>query len=351
MKPTYHRTYAARNRASAPRTNGIALAAVLGTLLCAAVPARAATLVIQGAGDGHRVGMSQEGAIGYAEHGYEYKAILAHYYAGTGIGTAPPHVRVRVLVHGRVRRVALEAYVRGVVAAEMGAGAPAAALQAQAVASRTYALTAHAGGTKFDVYSDTRSQVYRGRAGETPATNLAVAATAGQIVTYEGRPAITYFFASSGGRTESVQNAFPGSIPEPWLQGVPDPFDQGPLHSWSANMSFAAVASHLRGLLHGSFRGIEVLRRGYSPRILAANVLGSKGRTTISGDVLAARLGLYDTWAFFSVSNAHGVRSEPDHSGAPRTAPTLTPSPTPVSQGGGTTAGARSGSGGGTPAG
>ena len=60
---------------------------------------------------------------------------------------------------------------------------PLAALEAQAIASRTYALTDHAGGARFDVYSDTRSQVYRGVAAETAQTNAAVAATAGQIVT------------------------------------------------------------------------------------------------------------------------------------------------------------------------
>src|SRR5205823_2043479 len=79
-----------------------------------------------------------------------------------------------------------------------------AALEAQAVASRTYALTAHAGGSRFDVYADTRSQVYRGVAAQTPQTDAAVAATASQVVTYAGRLAITYFFAGSGGRTETV---------------------------------------------------------------------------------------------------------------------------------------------------
>ena len=60
--------------------------------------------------------------------------------------------------------------MRGVVSAEMPASWPLAALEAQAIASRTYALTAHAGGARFDVYSDTRSQVYRGKAAETAQT-------------------------------------------------------------------------------------------------------------------------------------------------------------------------------------
>lgn len=292
--------------------------------------ARAATLLIEGAGDGHGVGMSQDGALGFAQHGYDYQAILAHYYTGTALGQVSPKTRVRVLMGGKVRKVPLETYVRGVVATEMSPQWPPAALEAQAVASRTYALTAHAGEGRFDVYADTRSQVYRGRAAETPATNRAVATTAGQIVTYAGKPAITYYFASSGGSTESVQNAFPGTAPEPWLQGVPDPFDTGPEHAWSRSLSFAAATKALSGLVRGGFRGIEVLERGVSPRILAANILGSKGRTPISGNELAARFGLYDTWAYFSIRDAHGTHHEPDRSGVQ--------APTPESQDGATVA-------------
>ncbi len=77
-------------------------------------------------------------------------------------------------------------------------------------------------------------------------------------------------------------------------------------------MSFATAAARLRGLVRGAFRGIEVLRRGYSPRILAAYVLGSAGRTEVSGPELQARLGLDDTWAYFSVRTARGVQAEPD---------------------------------------
>lgn len=330
MGSTYHRT--------------LALIAFLPLLAWAGV-ARANTLVIAGAGDGHGVGMSQDGALGFAQHGYSYQAILAHYYTGTALGQVSAKTRVRVLLGGRVRKVPIEAYVRGVVAAEMSPQWPLAALEAQAVASRTYALTAHAGEGRFDVYADTRSQVYRGRAAETPASNRAVAATAGQIVTYAGKPAITYFFASSGGRTESVQNAFPGTAPEPWLQGVPDPFDTGPLHVWSTSLSFAAAARDLSGLVRGGLRGVEVLRRGASPRILTANILGTKGRTPISGDELAARFGLYDTWAYFSVRDTHGTHREPDRSGArapataaPAPAPPASTAPPPMGPGGGTTA-------------
>jgi stage II sporulation protein D len=320
------------------------------------------TLVIQGAGDGHGVGMSQEGALGYAEHGYSYQAILAHYYAGTTLGTVSQQTKVRVLMGAKVRAIPLETYVRGVVGAEMPASWPLAALEAQAVASRTYALTDHAGGARFDVYDDTRSQVFLGTKAQTAATDAAVAATAGQVVTYGGEPAITYFFASSGGETESVQNAFPGAAPEPWLHGVEDPYDQGSLHSWTVSMSFPTAAARLRGLVRGSFRGIEVLRRGYSPRIVAAYVLGSASNTEVSGPELESRLGLSSTWAYFSVRTTKGTRPEPDlsHYAAPAPeapAPTSITSPTeappatePQGPEGGTTAGTNptAGPGGGT---
>jgi SpoIID/LytB domain protein len=350
MRSTYHRALISNPRPPRPVPGprgwspGLALA---GLLLCAGlvprpVGASAATreggahaaaspaaLVIDGAGDGHGVGMSQEGALGYAQHGYGYQAILAHYYTGTTLGSVSSATVVRVLIRGKVRRIPLETYVRGVVGAEMPASWPAAALEAQAVASRTYALTDHAGGARFDVYADTRSQVYLGAKAATAQTNAAVAATAGQVVLYGGQPAITYFFASSGGETESVQNAFPGSASEPWLQAVADPYDQGPLHRWSVSMPFAAAAARLRGLVRGSFRGIEVLRRGYSPRVVSAYVLGSAGRTLISGPELESRLSLDATWAYFSVRTAHGLQPEPDMSGS--AAPTASESPAPAS--------------------
>ncbi len=303
----------------------VALVGTLLALLLAASPAAAVeaeaqgaageSLVIEGAGDGHGVGMSQEGALGYAEHGWTYQEILAHYYTGTAIGQAPEGFKVKVLVGKRVKTLPLETYVRGVVAAEMPSSWPLAALEAQALASRTYALTTDAGGSRFDVYADTRSQMYEGKAAETASSNAAIADTAGQIVTYGGKPATTYFFASSGGMTESVQNSFLGASPEPWLVSVADPYDQGPLHTWKVTLSFSTVTHRLKGLLKGRLEGIEVLKRGVSPRIISAYIIGSGGRSEVSGPELAARLGLDSTWEHFSVEAGGKITREPDVSG------------------------------------
>jgi stage II sporulation protein D len=200
-----------------------------------------------------------------------------------------------------VNTVGLEDYVRGVVAWESPSSWPAEALKAQAVAARTYAITTRRSGS-FDQYPDTRSQMYGGVAAETAATDAAVAATAGQVVTYAGQPVVTYFFSTSGGRTENVENTSLGSTPRPWLKSVVDPYDTvSPRHTWKpVSMSLRTARARLGGLVKGSFRGIAVVRRGRSPRIVSADVVGTRGRTRVTGATLRARLGLYDTWAYFT---------------------------------------------------
>ena len=80
-----------------------------------------------------------------------------------------------------INAIGLENYVRGVISGESPASWPSAALQAQAVAARSYAITtSRSKKDGFDQYPDQRSQVYRGVKAEFPTTDAAVAATAGQ---------------------------------------------------------------------------------------------------------------------------------------------------------------------------
>jgi stage II sporulation protein D len=201
-----------------------------------------------------------------------------------------------------VNAVSLEQYVAGVISRESPASWPLEALKAQAVAARTYAITTSKGGAGYDHYADTRSQVYGGVAAETPSTDQAVAETRGQVVTYKGEPVTTYFFSTSGGMTEDVENTSLGDGPLPWLKAVEDPYDDGsPRHRWGPiRMSIAAAQARLGGLVKGRLRGVEVIRRGASPRIVEADVIGTGGRTRVDGATLRARLGLDDTWAYFT---------------------------------------------------
>jgi stage II sporulation protein D len=376
-------------------------AACVAAWLAHSPAARASTeFYINGAGNGHGIGMSQYGAYGDALHGWTYQHILGHYYQGTGLRTTNPAQIVRVLLgtgaygnpafsgassavapdagnrtvqlsvsqtysiralsggnvalydssghqlvsvhpplsvsgpgpidylrHGQYRgalefrwnwglhvqtvnAVDLEDYVRGVVAGEMPASWSAAALEAQTVAARTYAITTSVNGNGYTLYSDTRSQMYGGVAAETPATDAAVSATRGQVVTLNGRPVVTYYFASSGGHTESIQNVWAGSSPEPWLRGVDDPYDNAggnPYYRWSVRLSVSTVAADLGSLVRGSFRGIDVTQTGTSPRVVQASVLGSGGRTTVSGSQLQGIFGLMSTWMSFStISSSAG---------------------------------------------
>jgi stage II sporulation protein D len=367
----------------------IACLAISVPALAPSLAAAQQVLVIDGAGSGHGVGMSQYGAYGLALHGSDYRSILAHYYSGTQLQALPGR-RVSVLLeagrssatfagasaaatnhrlnrratyHARAagqgvaiydargHRVAsataltisgpapltlagqalngrsngryrgslelrqaagslevfnvlgVDDYVRGVVAAESDPAWPLAELEAQAVASRTYAITSGR------LYADTRSQQYNGVAAETAKTDRAVALTAGQIVTYHGRPAITYYFDTSGGLTENIEFAFPGTARAPWLVSVADPFDAlSPLHHWGPyRLSLGEAASRLSGLLKGTLRSIEVVKRGVSPRIVSADVVGSGGRVRTSGNELAARLRLPASWACFVVTGPDGI--------------------------------------------
>ena len=199
-----------------------------------------------------------------------------------------------------INQVPLEGYVKGVVPNEVPASWPAAALRAQAVAARSYALATGVDGEGFDFYDDTRSQVYGGKGSEQRSTNKAVRRTADQVVTYRGKVATTFFFSSSGGRTENSEYGFSGGSPKPYLKGVRDPADSvSPYHRWKLTLSRRRMERKLGDLVAGKLKRIKVKKTGTSPRIVKARVIGTRGKRTATGDDLRFRLGLRSTWAKF----------------------------------------------------
>src|SRR5262249_1789532 len=134
---------------------------------------------------------------------------------------------LQVVVQGGFLRVVdlvgLELYLQGVVPGEMPQAWPSAALEAQAVAARSYALANLVKSKPSDLDADQRSQVCLGVSAEKARTSAAVSATAGQIVTYGGKVASTLYFSSSGGKTASSQDVF--GIAVPYLVSRPDPWD------------------------------------------------------------------------------------------------------------------------------
>ncbi|MBX6764480.1 MAG: SpoIID/LytB domain-containing protein [Rubrobacteraceae bacterium] len=184
-----------------------------------------------------------------------------------------------------VNRLGLEGYVRGVVPNEMPPSWPRAALEAQAVASRSYArsaLEAHA--RVFDLTgSDER---YLGASSETPSTNHAVSKTRGVVATYAGSPIKAFYYSSDGGYTEASSYVFG---PEPYLKAMKDttpagrPYDAiggSPWMRWSGTISPWSSP----GLGIGAITGVRVLGRSPSGRVTKVEVDGTQGKRIVSGE-------------------------------------------------------------------
>lgn len=209
---------------------------------------------------------------------------------------------LRVIKTGAKLRVVnvvdLDLYLRGVVPSEMPKDWAPEALKAQAVAARSYALSHLHPGGDFDLYDDTRDQVYLGIPHEAPATTAAVNATAGKVVLYQGKVASTYFFSTSGGRTASVQDLYPNSLPIPYLVSVPDPYDSiSPYHDWGPyKFTQRKLARRLK--VPGRLLDIRTVASS-SGRVRTLLATGSGGDVTVDGRKVRAALGLRSTW--FSV--------------------------------------------------
>jgi stage II sporulation protein D len=213
-----------------------------------------------------------------------------------------------------INALTVDQYVKGVIPNESPPTWPEEELKAQAIASRSFALTAGVGGNGFDLYADTRSQVYEGLESEYARTNAMANATRGQVVEYGGEIAETLFSACSGGHTESIVNVFGSSVP--YLVGVPDPYDYYcPLHTWTLKFSGPEISDKLSGYLDGKLKQVAIAKRGVTPRIISAKLIGTGGVTTVTGEQLEVALGGYDTWMSFEKVSAPGRSRRPQPSG------------------------------------
>ena len=188
-----------------------------------------------------------------------------------------------------VNEVPLERYLRAVVPAEMPWQWHLAAYEAQAVAARSYALSQLKGpGQTFDLYADQRDQMYGGIAAERPETNLAVGKTAGRILTWDGRPIVGYYSASSGGMTSAVSDVWPEKPQVPYLVPVRDPFDAiSPYHRWT----LALTPTELAAKLKVPVRDLRV-EKNRSGRVVSVRVLGKGGATKVPVSDFREALGL-----------------------------------------------------------
>ncbi len=227
----------------------------------------------------------------------------------------------RILLSGAtatvVNQVPLEDYLRGVVPAEMSSTWPVEALKSQALAARSYAVYhLHPTTGTFDVYDDTRSQVYLGQRGETSATDAVIAATANTVIKSGSVVANAVFHSAGGGATENNEYAFVSasgvvsSTPLSYLRGSSDRDAGGtsydaasPYATWdTASYTAAAVSAIFAADSRtnvGTMTGILFNLRGVSGRVVSVSLFGTGGMRTVSGDVLVA------------VFNAHRPSADP----------------------------------------
>src|SRR3954451_3205844 len=170
-----------------------------------------------------------------------------------------------------VNVVPLDRYLRGVVPWEAPAGWHQQTYEAQAIAARSYTLATLHPGHDFDLYPDQRSQMYGGIRAERDTTNLAVGATAGQVLVWHDRIIPAYYFSTSGGRTSSIHDAWPRAKQVPYLVSVSDPYDYiSPHHVWPTTTLTAARIAQVLGL--SGVRDAVVVRNS-SGRAAAVRVL------------------------------------------------------------------------------
>ena len=131
-----------------------------------------------------------------------------------------------------VNSVPIETYLRGVVPHEIGPGAPFEAVKAQAILARTYALqNRHRfAPDNYELCADTQCQVYRGLSETVAAADRAIAATASQVLTYEGELVDAVYSSTTGGVTADFTHIWDGE-PRPYLQSRPDSLFGNPLRA------------------------------------------------------------------------------------------------------------------------
>ncbi|MDR0930073.1 MAG: stage II sporulation protein D [Oscillospiraceae bacterium] len=201
-----------------------------------------------------------------------------------------------------------EAYLTGVVAAEMPALYEAEALKAQAVAARTRVVGQHCRShPEANVCMDSACcQGYLDEAGQRARwgadyefyhekISQAVRDTAGLILTYKGEPIEVLYHAASGGYTEDVEQVYAHALP--YLRGVPSPGEEGASgHETVQSFPMAALVALFPEEAEGGAVALEILARSASGRVTELQI----GQHKMTGRTFRAILSLKSTNFYFS---------------------------------------------------
>jgi SpoIID/LytB domain protein len=166
-------------------------------------------------------------------------------------------------------RVSVDDYLLGIQ--EVPFSWPEEALRAQVVAARTYLAwtlrrgRAGSGSTYgFDICASSACQVYGGldqvAGGEGQRWKDAVESTAGEILIYDGAPALAMYSSTTGGRTRSYEDVYGGRSPIPYLQAVASPGESSAFSNWDFDIRGSVLEDVLiaAGAAEGSLHTISV---------------------------------------------------------------------------------------------
>ncbi|WP_157729333.1 stage II sporulation protein D [Tumebacillus algifaecis] len=242
--------------------------------------------------------------------------------------TAPSDAQVAVYLTDQKQLITmpLEQYVRGVVAAEMPVHFEPEALQAQAIAARTYIVRRMAGGKKSELYpqADVSDNHNEGQAFSSEEKlkqrwgsadyeqnlskiNAAVNATRGQIALYEGKPIEALFFSTSSGKTENSEDYWGSTVA--YLRSVDSPWD-AKSDKFTATQEISLADFYKKLGLHalpaaeiGSL--IKPIERSVTDHIKKIKV----GDQEFSGPEFRSKLGLRSTLFTWQVNTANSTIS------------------------------------------
>jgi stage II sporulation protein D len=205
-----------------------------------------------------------------------------------------------------VATVPIDAYLYGVVPLEIGRSWPQAALRAQAIVARTYALAHRVTGRDYDLVASAGDQVWGGIQAESPLTNAAVDATQGEVVTYLGGLASVFYSACCGGHTADASHLW-GETNLPYLRGVPDPYcmSGSPYARWTARLTVGSLVAALgaraqalvpiEAIMLGDETpdgrpGLRIVGRGGTATWSSADVRRALGPNVLRGSMLKSLL-------------------------------------------------------------
>lgn len=194
-----------------------------------------------------------------------------------------------------INEIPIEAYLAGIINNEISSKWPEDVIKTQAVIARTYALFNRnkRAGAPWHVESSVMGQVYSGSSAEDSSALSAVAATAGEVLMFDGEPALTVYHSNAGGMTEASSSVW--SRDYPYLVPVESPFDAGaPRYEWDHTAAAATLGDEIRrsGRSIGEPREIKVLERTGAGRVKLLAIRDSEGgEVRLSGEELRSVLG------------------------------------------------------------